>query len=233
MPSEDCRPVSHCQAIPGLKLLQEHKLREIELFDLPVQRTLADAELCSRLASISLTLSQRRDDGGPFYFSHCHAMPVNDIWRGHRLCQLDLEGRNGALGNLDDLDLAGALVQPAAQLLHLKPKIHEAPKYEFQLMWARSRPCQTSVEHRKDGGSTLQDVRGDIRRADFGAGGQHHHRLDEVAELAHIPGPGGLHQPLHGVGGDTAEGAVVLFGNLADESLMDFFIDDGLARQRF
>jgi hypothetical protein len=90
-PHQDCHQLCPCQAIPGLKLLQEHKLREIELFDLPVERPLAYAKPCSRLPSISLTLPEGGGDGGLFHFSHCHAMPVNDIWRGHRLGRLDLD----------------------------------------------------------------------------------------------------------------------------------------------
>src|SRR5678815_467788 len=102
-PPQDCHNFGPCQAIPWLKLVPQHKLREIELFDLPVERPLADAEPCSGLPSISLTLPKCRRDRGLFYFSHCHAMPVNDIWRGHRLRRLDLDGGNCTLGDLDDL----------------------------------------------------------------------------------------------------------------------------------
>ena len=71
--------------------------------------------------------------------------------------------------------------------------------------------------HRQQAARPLQDVGRDVGRPDLGAGRQHHHRLDQVPELAHVARPGRVHQPLHGLGRDPAEGAVVLPGQLADE----------------
>ena len=52
---------------------------------------------------------------------------------------------------------------------------------------------------------------------DLGSRRQHHHGLDQVPELADVAGPGSLDQPLHRLGRDAAEGAVVRPGQLADE----------------
>src|SRR2546422_7966184 len=43
---------------------------------------------------------------------------------------------------------------------------------------------------------SLPDVLGDVARPDLALRRQHDHRFDEVAELAHVPRPVGVHQDL-------------------------------------
>ena len=62
------------------------------------------------------------------------------------------------------------------------------------------------------------DVARDVAGANLALGGEHDHRLDQVAQLAYVAGPIGLRQDLERLGGDAAELPVVLLGELGDKA---------------
>ena len=115
---------------------------------------------------------------------------------------------------LDHLDPLRVVVQPAPELLHLELQLHQASEDELQLV-PRSPPAPRLATG-PGGRSRPSSTSGDAG-PDLGARGQHHHALDQVPELAHVAGPG-AHQPLHRLGRDPPEGAVVGPGELPDEA---------------
>src|SRR5207245_1149303 len=121
-----------------------------------------------------------------------------------------------ALAHLDDLHPLGPLLDAAAQLLDLELQVHEAVEDELELLagdvTARGRDPD------REPASPLADVPRDVARPDFAFGGEHDHRFDEVAQLAHVAGPVGVHQDLERLRGDAVELAVVGGRELRDEA---------------
>src|SRR5207249_7322499 len=141
--------------------------------------------------------------------------PVQHLGRGSGL-GVDGAERGSAVAHLDDLHPLGPLLDAAAQLLDLELQVHEAVEDELELLagdvTARGRDPD------REPASPLADVPRDVARPDFAFGGEHDHRFDEVAQLAHVAGPVGVHQDLERLRGDAVELAVVGGRELRDEA---------------
>src|SRR5437879_805966 len=122
----------------------------------------------------------------------------------------------GAVAHLDDLHPLGPLLDAPAQLLDLELEVHQAVEDEFQLL-ARHVPGRARDPDREPA-PPLTDVARDVARPDFALRGEHDHGFDEVAQLAHVPRPVGVHQDLERLRGDAAELAVVGGRELRDEA---------------
>src|SRR2546425_3712468 len=190
-----------------------------------IEGPLTDSERLGRLAAIAVRLAQRGVDRRALHIRHGHPRFVD-----HRLIRfgrcierierrLDLSTPSRTSTNLDSLHpLCRALLDPPPQRLKLHLQFDERTKDELQLLAPGSEtlPRRRRDPHRQCA-RALPDVARNVRGTDLALGREHHHRLDEILELAHVAGPVGIDEDLQRVGCDTAEIAVMLLRELRDE----------------
>src|SRR5213592_3662585 len=145
------------------------------LFELAIQRALADPEDFGRLAAVALGVAQRGLDRRALHVGHRHAGAVHHLafLLARRLplpLHLDRQRRGDARpgADLDHFDPLGALFQPAPQLLHLELELDEAAEDERQLL-ARDVAGRAGEPHRQPA-AALADLARDVARADLPLG---------------------------------------------------------------
>ena len=177
------------------------------LFDLPVQRTLADAKHFSRPAPVSLTSRNAAAIVARLHISHCHAMAID------HLSSPSVRSTSGMkslarLGTIDHMDPAGRSSSRRRNSSTCSRRSTSLAHDELQLL--RGHLTRRGRAHRQNGPGPSRMSAGMSDARISVPGRQHHHGLDQVPELAHVARPMRADEPLHRLGGDAPERAVVL-----------------------
>src|SRR5882724_1584146 len=188
-----------------------------------IEGPLTDSEVLRGLAAIAVGLAQRGVDRRALDIRHRHAGFVNDWGLGARGqgidTGLDCPSPKSRIPspNFNNLHAFRRLVVDASpQVLELQLELHQRPEDEPELLAGDFAGGGGRDAHRQRA-APLADVAWDVRGADLALGREHHHRLDEILELADVPRPIGIDENLLRVGRDAAEVAVVLLCELRDE----------------